>query len=65
VIIAGLALAFLASLIAMVASAGAKPIDAHRIHVIDGDTIAVKGIRRDVRLVGFNAPETRSRLREV
>jgi micrococcal nuclease len=62
VIIALLALAFLFALIAMVASAVAEPIDAHRIRVIDGDTIAVKGMRRDVRLVGFNAPETRDPL---
>jgi endonuclease YncB( thermonuclease family) len=36
----------------------ADPIDSDRIHVIDGDTIRVAGTTADVRLVGFNAPET-------
>jgi endonuclease YncB( thermonuclease family) len=30
------------------------------IRVIDGDTIALSGLRQHVRLVGFNAPETRN-----
>jgi endonuclease YncB( thermonuclease family) len=43
----------------------ADPIDSDRIHVIDGDTIHVTGTAPDVRLVGFNAPETtRSRCPE-
>lgn len=37
----------------------AEPIDASRIRVIDGDTIRVDQKQPDVRLVGFNAPETR------
>jgi len=37
----------------------ADPIHSDRIHVIDGDTIHVAGTTADVRLVGFNAPETR------
>jgi endonuclease YncB( thermonuclease family) len=42
---------------ATVASAGA--IDPKDIRVIDGDTIRVFQKQPDVRLVGFNAPETR------
>jgi endonuclease YncB( thermonuclease family) len=41
------------------AAAGAAPIDSADTHVIDGDTIRVHHQRPDVRLVGFNAPETR------
>ena len=37
----------------------AEPIDPEDIRVIDGDTIRVYHERPDVRLVGFNAPETR------
>jgi len=37
----------------------ARPIESRNIHVIDGDTIRVNHSRPDVRLVGFNAPETR------
>jgi endonuclease YncB( thermonuclease family) len=37
----------------------AAPIDSADIHVIDGDTIRVHHKQPDVRLVGFNAPETR------
>jgi endonuclease YncB( thermonuclease family) len=36
----------------------AEPIASGRVHVLDGDTIRVDGRRPDVRLVGFNAPET-------
>jgi endonuclease YncB( thermonuclease family) len=36
-----------------------SPIDSADIHVIDGDTIRVHHQKPDVRLVGFNAPETR------
>src|SRR5262245_38347515 len=36
----------------------AAPINSDDVHVVDGDTIRVRGIPRDVRLVGFNAPET-------
>ena len=38
----------------------AQPISARQISVIDGDTIHVAGERANVRLVGFNAPETRN-----
>src|SRR6266478_1145761 len=41
------------------AAAVAAPIDSADIHVIDGDTIRVHHQKPDVRLVGFNAPETR------
>jgi hypothetical protein len=41
------------------AIAAAAPIDSADIHVIDGDTIRVYHQKPDVRLVGFNAPETR------
>jgi endonuclease YncB( thermonuclease family) len=33
-------------------------LNAHEIRVIDGDTIAISGLRANVRLVGFNTPET-------
>lgn len=36
-----------------------EPIDPTNIRVIDGDTIRVNREKPDVRLVGFNAPETR------
>jgi endonuclease YncB( thermonuclease family) len=35
------------------------PLPSSRITVIDGDTIRIAGEPRAVRLVGFNAPETR------
>jgi endonuclease YncB( thermonuclease family) len=37
----------------------ASPIDSEDIRVIDGDTIRVYQKQPNVRLVGFNAPETR------
>ena len=40
-------------------SAVAEPIDAIDVRVIDGDTIRVYHQQPNVRLVGFNAPETR------
>src|SRR5215831_6763681 len=39
--------------------ARAEPIDPTDIRVIDGDTIRVYHQQPNVRLVGFNAPETR------
>jgi endonuclease YncB( thermonuclease family) len=41
------------------APANAKPIASADIYVIDADTISVYGKPPNVRLVGFNAPETR------
>ena len=38
--------------------ASAEPIDSSDIRVIDGDTIRVHHKQPNVRLVGFNAPET-------
>ena len=37
---------------------GFNALTARDIRVIDGDTIAVAGLRANVRLVGFNTPET-------
>ena len=56
--IALIALAFIAALLAMVAYAHGQPVSSADIRVIDGDTIALSGLREHVRLVGFNAPET-------
>jgi len=36
----------------------AAPINLSDVRVIDGDTIRIHHKRPDVRLVGFNAPET-------
>ena len=55
-----IALAFIAALLAMVAYAHAQPVSSTDIRVVDGDTIALSGLRQHVRLVGFNAPETRN-----
>ena len=43
----------------------AAPIDADNVSVIDGDTIRVNHKQPNVRLVGFNAPETRRAQCEV
>src|SRR5262245_53863747 len=50
-VLAALVLALLA------AQAVTEPIDPKDVTVIDGDTIAVR-MQPNVRLVGFNAPET-------
>ena len=63
--IALIALAFIAALLAMVAYAHAQPVSSADIRVIDGDTIALKGWSQHVRLVGFNAPETRRAICEA
>ena len=55
--IALIALAFIAALLAMIAYAHAQPVSSTDIRVVDGDTIALSGLRQHVRLVGFNAPE--------
>jgi len=41
------------------------PITSDEVRIIDGDTIRVHHQRPDVRLVGFNAPETRRAQCEV
>jgi endonuclease YncB( thermonuclease family) len=43
----------------------AAPIDPSDIRVIDGDTIRVFHKQPNVRLVGFNAPETRRAARDA
>jgi endonuclease YncB( thermonuclease family) len=45
--------------IALSCPVSAEPIDSADIRVIDGDTIRVYHEQPNVRLVGFNAPETR------
>src|SRR5215475_14629693 len=42
----------------LVLQANAEPIDPSDIRVIDGDTIRIYHQQPNVRLVGFNAPET-------
>lgn len=42
-----------------ISPATAEPIQPHDVRVIDGDTIRIYQKLPDVRLVGFNAPETR------
>jgi endonuclease YncB( thermonuclease family) len=37
--------------------AGGDPIAPDRVEVVDGDTIELDGMKPDIRLVGFNAPE--------
>lgn len=37
-----------------------RTVSASEVRVIDGDTVAIRGQRANVRLVGFNAPETGS-----
>jgi endonuclease YncB( thermonuclease family) len=43
----------------MAGTALAEPIEPSQVRVIDGDTIKVYNTGPNVRLVGFNAPETR------
>jgi endonuclease YncB( thermonuclease family) len=39
--------------------AGADPIEPHEVRVTDGDTIRIFNMTPNLRLVGFNAQETR------
>ena len=55
----------LACSIAVSAPTNAEPINPGDVHVIDGDTIRVHHKKPDVRLIGFNAPETRRALCEA
>jgi hypothetical protein len=50
---------FLVLFVVLACAASAEPIDSSDIRVIDGDTIRVRHKQPNVRLVGFNAPETR------
>ena len=52
-------LALIPLLFAVAGGLQAEPITGDRIRVIDGDTIKVDGASPNIRLVGFNAPETR------
>jgi endonuclease YncB( thermonuclease family) len=45
--------------VALSCPASAEPVGSSDIRVIDGDTIRVRQKQPNVRLVGFNAPETR------
>jgi endonuclease YncB( thermonuclease family) len=45
--------------ICVLSSAKCEPIAADQVHVVDGDTVRIYHEKPDVRLVGFNAPETR------
>jgi endonuclease YncB( thermonuclease family) len=56
--IVGLLLALLAAL--SVSAAVASSIEPNQVRIIDGDTIRVYNKRPNVRLVGFNAPETKN-----
>lgn len=58
----GLAIAIIVGLSAPALAASIVPSD---VSVIDGDTIRLQHKRPDVRLVGFNAPETRGALCEA
>src|SRR3954454_12073720 len=55
----------LAAALAWANIARAAPIDAIEVSVIDGDTIRVHHKQPNVRLVGFNAPETRNAVCEA
>jgi endonuclease YncB( thermonuclease family) len=50
----------IAALTISILPANAEPIDPPDIWIIDGDTIQVYRQHPNVRLVGFNAPETRN-----
>lgn len=39
--------------------ASAEPISSNQVRVIDGDTVRLFDMKPNVRLTGFNAPETR------
>ena len=47
------------------ATVSSAPITSDEVRIIDGDTIRIHHQRPDVRLVGFNAPETRRAQCEV
>jgi endonuclease YncB( thermonuclease family) len=49
----------------LIAPATAEPIQPDDVRVIDGDTIRFLHRQPDIRLVGFNAPETRRALCEA
>jgi endonuclease YncB( thermonuclease family) len=47
-----------AACLALSFQASAEPIDPTDVRVIDGDTVQVYGVEPNVRLVGFDTPET-------
>jgi endonuclease YncB( thermonuclease family) len=51
-------LLMLVALLATALPVVAEPIDPADIRVVDGDTIQVYGMQPNVRLLGFDAPET-------
>jgi endonuclease YncB( thermonuclease family) len=55
-------MAVLRVVVLLISPASAEPIQPGDVRVNDGDTIRVHHKRPDVRLVGFNAPETRRAL---
>jgi endonuclease YncB( thermonuclease family) len=42
----------------LVTAASAEPIQPGAIGIVDGDTITMRGLDRQVRLLGFDTPET-------
>ncbi len=48
-----------------VGAVSSAPITPDEVRVIDGDTIRIRHQKPDVRLVGFNAPETRRAICEA
>ena len=58
-------IACIISLALCIASAVSAPISSDDVRVIDGDTIRLHQQKPDVRLIGFNAPETRRAQCEV
>ena len=52
-------------LVLSVGAVSSAPITSDEVRVIDGDTIRLHHQRPDVRLVGFNAPETRRAICEA
>jgi endonuclease YncB( thermonuclease family) len=54
-----------ALLLTLATPAVAEPIDPEDVTVIDGDTINVFHVQSNVRLVGFNAPESSNALCEA
>jgi len=51
--------------LALATPAVAEPIEPGDVYVIDGDTINVFHVQPNVRLVGFNAPESSNALCEA
>src|SRR6185436_3299101 len=47
--------------IILTGTAAAAPIQSGDVYVLDGDTVRIHDQRPNVRLVGFNAPETGAR----